>query len=106
VLINAADFAPEGSTVTFTCEKTDTGVVFKVRDKGPGIEAEALKTVFERFHTESGGRNRGAGLGLAIVKSFVDLHEGEVSIESSPSRGTEVILKFPDVPPRVSVAAE
>ncbi|WP_053998234.1 sensor histidine kinase [Ahrensia marina] len=106
VLINAADFAPEGSTVTFTCEKTETGVVFKVRDKGPGIEAEALKTVFERFHTESGGRNRGAGLGLAIVKSFVDLHEGEVSIESSPSRGTEVILKFPDVPPRVSVAAE
>lgn len=106
VLANAADFAPEGSTVTFTCEKVESGVVFKVRDKGPGIEAEALKTVFERFQTEGGGRNRGAGLGLAIVKSFVDLHEGEVSIESSPSRGTEVILKFPDVPPRVSVAAE
>lgn len=106
VLANAADFAPEGSTVTFTCEKTETGVQFKVRDHGPGIQADALKNVFERFHTEGSGRNRGAGLGLAIVKSFVDLHEGEVTIESSPSRGTEVILKFPDVPPRVSVAAE
>lgn len=106
VLANAADFAPESTTVTFTAERVEDGVIFKVRDRGPGIDAEALKNVFERFHTEAGGRNRGAGLGLAIVKSFVDLHDGDVSIDSAHERGTEVALKFPQTPSRFSVAAE
>ena len=106
VLANAADFAPENTSVTFTAERVDDGVIFKIRDRGPGIDAEALKNVFERFHTETGGRNRGAGLGLAIVKSFVDLHDGDVSIDSAHDRGTEVVLKFPQTPSRFSVAAE
>ena len=106
VLANAADFAPEGSTVTFTCERLQDGVVFKVRDRGPGIPAEALKEIFDPFETGKPGRKRGAGLGLSLVKSFVSLHQGEVSINSSPERGTEVILQFPQVPPGARVAAE
>lgn len=106
VLSNAADFAPEGSTVSFTCQRVDGGVDFKVRDKGPGMDAEVLKDIFEPFQTKAGGRRRGAGLGLAIVKSFVDLHDGQVTINSSAKQGTEVVLRFPELPPHVSVAAE
>jgi signal transduction histidine kinase len=106
VLANAADFAPEGSTVTFTCEREEDGVVFKVRDRGPGIPQEAMDEVFNPFETGKPGRRRGAGLGLSLVKSFVTLHDGKVSIDSSAERGTEVILHFPQVPPGVRVAAE
>lgn len=106
VLANAADFAPADSTVSFACERIEEGVVFKIRDYGPGIDQSVIENVFERFHTEGAGRRRGAGLGLAIVKSFVDLHDGEVTIESSPSRGTEVVMKFPQTPSHVSIAAE
>ncbi len=106
VLANAADFAPEASTVTFTCEREDGGVVFKVRDRGPGIPPEAMDEIFNPFETGKPGRRRGAGLGLSLVKSFVTLHDGEVVIDSSPERGTEVVLHFPQVPPGVRVAAE
>ena len=106
ILANAADYAPEDSEVVFTCERTEDGVRFRIRDHGPGIEEGALTEVFERFHTDQGGRGRGAGLGLAIVKSFVALHDGAVSIQSSPDSGTEVTVTFPEAPARVSVAAE
>jgi len=106
VLANAADFAPEGTSVTFTCEREEEGVVFKVRDRGPGIPPEAMDEVFNPFETGKPGRRRGAGLGLSLVKSFVALHDGDVSIDSSPERGTEVIIRFPQVPPGVRVAAE
>ncbi|MDZ7823492.1 MAG: HAMP domain-containing sensor histidine kinase [Ahrensia sp.] len=106
VLANAADFAPENSTVTFSGMRAENAVIFKIRDKGQGMDADVLKDVFERFHAKGGGRRRGTGLGLAIVKSFVDLHNGEVKIDSSPSRGTEVMLTFPVAPSRISVAAE
>jgi len=107
VLVNAADFAPENSVVTFTCEENEDGVSFRIRDRGPGIPPEALKEIFDPFETGAKpGRKRGAGLGLSLVKSFVTLHEGEVKIDSSPERGTEVTLFFPRVPPGARVAAE
>lgn len=106
ILKNAANFAPGGSTVTFTSERQDGGVTFKIRDQGPGIDAAALEDVFERFHTEAAGRRRGAGLGLAIVRSFVNLHDGTVAIHSRKDKGTEVVLTFPDAPAHLRVAAE
>ncbi|MCI5077568.1 PAS domain-containing sensor histidine kinase [Oricola sp.] len=106
VLSNAADFAPEDTVVTFTCDDGENGVRFKIRDRGPGIPAEALKEIFDPFETGKPGRRRGAGLGLALVKSFVTLHQGDVTIDSSPERGTEVTLFFPRVPPGARMAAE
>lgn len=106
ILTNAADFAPPDSEVTFTCTRSEDGVAFSIRDRGPGIAEGALDEVFERFHTDRTGRERGSGLGLAIVKSFVELHDGTVAIRSAPDEGTEVTVTFPDMPARVSVAAE
>jgi signal transduction histidine kinase len=106
VLSNAADFAPVESSVTFTCERDENGVIFKVRDRGPGIPEDALDEVFNPFQTGKPGRRRGTGLGLSLVKSFIDLHEGEITINSSSEKGTEVVMRFPQVPPGVRVAAE
>ncbi|MEL6435794.1 MAG: PAS-domain containing protein, partial [Pseudomonadota bacterium] len=78
VLNNAADFAPDGTSVAFSAEHDRSdGVLFRVLDQGPGISAEAAAHVFEPFHTDQTGRQRGAGLGLALVKSLVALHGGD-----------------------------
>lgn len=110
VLKNAASFAPEASSVTFTCTRingdSQSGITLSVRDKGPGIPDEVLNQVFERFHTVPNGRTRGAGLGLSIVKSFAKLHDGDVEIQSSPDTGTMVKLFLPDAPAHLRVAAQ
>lgn len=107
LLANAANYAPEGSTITLSCRATGEEVEFCVHDNGPGIAPEVLETVFRRFEPRAaGGRRRGAGLGLSIVKSFVELHGGTVEIDTHASRGTTVTCRFPAMTDRVSAAAE
>lgn len=106
LLVNAANYAPEGSTISIHCRQVDKEVLFEVHDDGPGIPPEALDGLFKRFEAHSrGSRKRGAGLGLAIVKGFVELHGGTVSIETSAESGTTVTCRFP-LRPVLSEAAE
>ena len=106
LLTNAANFAPEGSTIRLKCWRDANDFVFKVSDDGPGIPKDILDTVFNRF--EAHGKRRGAGLGLAIVDSFVALHGGQVAIDSVEGRGTEVTCRIPSkaLPETGAVAAE
>ncbi|MDN2566216.1 PAS-domain containing protein [Aquibium sp. A9E412] len=107
LLSNAANYAPEGSTVTLTARGADAWAEFRVHDDGPGIAPDVLDSIFKRFEPRAGGgRRRGAGLGLSIVKSFVELHGGSVDIETGEGRGTSVICRFPLVPAGMRVAAE
>jgi signal transduction histidine kinase len=107
LLINAANYAPESSTVTLTCRQTAGGIEFSVHDDGPGMPPDVLDLVFHRFESRvNGGRRRGAGLGLSIVKSFVELHGGSVRIETGKGKGTTVVCVFPDQPSGVREAAE
>ncbi|CAN7279396.1 ATP-binding protein [Pararhizobium sp. LjRoot238] len=93
LLTNAANFAPDGSTVSLRCRRDGSDFVFSVSDNGPGIPQDVLDTVFNRF--ESHGTRGGAGLGLSIVESFVSLHHGKVSIRSHEGEGTEVTCRIP-----------
>lgn len=107
LLSNAANYAPEGSTIVLGCARDPAGVVFSVHDDGPGIPADVIDTIFRRFEPRAnGGRRRGAGLGLAIVKSFVELHGGTVEIETGAGIGTTVICRFPLGPEGFLAAAE
>ena len=107
LLTNAANFAPEGSAVTLTCQRSEGDFVFSVADQGPGIPEDMLKTVFDRFETHgNGGRRTGAGLGLSIVESFVSLHHGNVTIDSRPGEGTVVSCRIPSGAHPHSIAAE
>lgn len=107
LLSNAANYAPEGSTIRLACRDLEIGVEFSVHDDGPGMPQEILDAVFRRFEPRAnGGRRRGAGLGLSIVKSFVELHGGTVSIDTAPNRGTTVSCRFPNNPRGMRDAAE
>src|SRR5690606_34905698 len=107
LLANAANYAPEGSTVRVAAQPWQGGVEFSVHDDGPGIPADVLDSLFRRFEPRNnGGRRRGAGLGLAIVKSFVELHGGTVEIDTGAGRGTTVTCRFPAAPDGLRAAAE
>jgi signal transduction histidine kinase len=87
LLSNALRHTPPGGSVVVSVDPTGAGAVaFAVRDTGPGIPAEALPHVFDRFvkAADSGG----AGLGLAIARSLVEAHGGEIAADSQIGHGT------------------
>ena len=100
LLDNALKFCPPRSTVTLGAAVKGGDVEVSVADDGPGIPAVDLPHLFDRFYqsrstvapaTADGGR----GLGLAIVKRIAELHGGDVVVDSSPGRGTRVVLTVP-----------
>ena len=96
LLANAVGFSPAHGIVTLACDRRDDAIVFSVSDEGPGIPPELTEQVFKRFESHShGSRHRGAGLGLSIVRSFVKLHGGTVTLDSTVGRGTTVVCTFP-----------
>lgn len=95
---NAIKFTPLGGQVTISAETTLDNVRFTVADTGRGIPPEALPRVFDKFFqvqssTESGAK--GTGLGLAIVKHIVELHGGEVGVESNAGMGSRFYFTLP-----------
>ena len=87
LLSNAVGFSPPGETVTLAAERRPDAVVFTVTDHGPGIPPESMDKVFDWFETNSmGSQHRGTGLGLSLVRSFVELHGGSVTIDSTSAR--------------------
>lgn len=99
LLSNAVGFSKAGDVVQLTCWRENGTVVFTVADHGVGIPQEQLDQVFKRFESRSqGSKHRGAGLGLSIVKSLVELHGGEIHIQSQESRGTLVTVRIPERP--------
>lgn len=96
LLSNAIGFSEPGKTVTLSALRREEAIVFKVADQGRGIPPELLDQVFGRFQSNTvGSRHRGAGLGLSIVQSLVELHGGDVLIDSAPGEGTVVTCVFP-----------
>jgi len=106
ILTNAVNFAPEGSAIELKCWREDADFVFTVHDNGCGMSKDMLATVFNRFSTNGKtGKRSGAGLGLSIVESFVNLHNGTVSIDSEPGRGTTVSCRIPSAAQPQAIAA-
>ncbi|MFG3404283.1 sensor histidine kinase [Streptomyces sp. NPDC048142] len=106
LLANARTHTPPGTTVTVSVRPPAGAggpVTLEVRDDGPGIPAELLPHVFERFARGDASRSRGAGtgtatgstgLGLAIVRAVVSAHGGRVAVESGPGR-TVFVVELP-----------
>jgi two-component system, OmpR family, sensor histidine kinase MprB len=89
---NAAKYSPPDEPV----EVTLRGELLTVRDRGPGISAEDLPHVFDRFYRGAEARGRpGSGLGLAIVRQVAEQHGGSVSAESGAGGGTLMRLRLP-----------
>ena len=107
LLSNAIGFSDKGGLVVIDASREGDEIVFKVRDQGQGIAPDLMNRIFDRFETRSTGtQHRGAGLGLSIVQSFVTLHKGHVSVDSTPGQGTLVKVTFPANLADYSKAAE
>lgn len=99
LLANAVKFSQEGGEVSIEITReTDGQLVVSVDDKGIGIAAEKLPTIFEPFGLADEAFSRkygGTGLGLPLSKAIVELHGGALTISSALGAGTTVVVKFP-----------
>jgi CheY-like chemotaxis protein/two-component sensor histidine kinase len=97
LLTNAHLYTPEGGSIRLDVEADRAWVQIVVEDSGIGMSPEQIDHVFERFYrARVGARSAvGTGLGLSIVKSLVDLHGGEIEVESEPGRGTTFRVGLP-----------
>lgn len=96
LLSNATKYSPIGSTVYFELSFHRKEVVFKIQDQGIGIPEDDQKHLFETFHrAKNVGTIPGTGLGLAIVKRMVDLHGGQIAVESAVAAGTMFTVTLP-----------
>jgi signal transduction histidine kinase len=97
LLSNAVGFSKPGDVIHLSCWREHGMVVFTVEDQGPGIPAGQQRRVFDRFESRTQGfAHRGAGLGLSIAKSLVELHGGDIMLQSEPGTGTRVTVRFPE----------
>lgn len=111
LISNALRFTPSGGSVTISAsmledaDATPDGEARKsfavqVRDSGGGIAPEYQERIFERFYQiplDHSGRTSGQGLGLAIVKMIVELHGGQVTVESAPGQGSAFTFTVPGI---------
>ncbi|MBX2800431.1 MAG: response regulator [Myxococcales bacterium] len=99
LVANALRHGRSGDTVTLGFEGTPQSVTFWVADTGPGIPAEDLGRIFDRFaqSKQRAGGPRGTGLGLAIVREAARLHGGDADVHSVVGRGTTFRLVLPRV---------
>ena len=93
LLGNALSFTPRGGEIILRVEKSPTGVLLSVSDSGPGVPAEDLPHIFDRFWRVEKSRSRaygGSGLGLAIARQLIEAQEGKIFAENIPEGGLKV----------------
>lgn len=99
ILDNALRHTPEGGQIVLSTKEINHQIEIAILDSGPGLKAEDLDRIFERFYRTDAARQRdysgGSGLGLAIAKSIVQAHGGQVSASSEPGKGLKVIITLP-----------
>lgn len=95
---NAVKYSDPGGTVTIGAVAEEDGVRLDVRDRGWGVPLREQERVFERFYRVDRSRSRergGTGLGLSIVRHVALIHDGTVSIESTPGEGSTFSIHLP-----------
>lgn len=98
LITNAHEYSPEGASIAVAARAVGAEVEISVTDTGPGIPADQLERIFDRFTRGDAGltqRVGGTGLGLAISKSLVELHGGSIAVESTPGQGATFRLRLP-----------
>jgi two-component system sensor histidine kinase KdpD len=97
LLENAAQYTPPGSAVEVTAAATDSGLTVRVRDRGPGIAAQDLPHIFERFYrgAEAKSHLSGTGMGLSIAQGMLAAERGRISVERCSDGGTQFTVVVP-----------
>ena len=94
LVANAHDHTPPGTCIRLSGRVAPDEVLFTVADDGPGMAAEELGRIFERFQRLTTAKG-GSGLGLAIAKSMIELHGGRIWAESACGAGMRLHVALP-----------
>jgi len=97
LIVNALRFTPEGGHVSVALAPEESVVEIRVSDNGPGIPAEDLPRIFDRFYKADESRSKekgGTGLGLAIARRILHLHDSELHVDSYPGKGTTFYFRL------------
>jgi len=98
LISNAIKFTKPGGKITIKIHDLGDTVNVSVKDTGIGIEKNKWSVIFERFRQVNSSLvkdSQGSGIGLSIVKSLVEMHNGQIKVDSEVGKGTEFILSFP-----------
>ena len=94
LLSNALKYTPAGGEIFVSLKDEGANLRLDVKDTGKGISQDEADKIFERFFQAKGAAS-GTGIGLALVKSFVELHHGQVWVESELGKGSDFIVEIP-----------
>ncbi|MBD1940573.1 response regulator [Microcoleus sp. FACHB-68] len=98
LLSNAMKFTPKGGSIIVTLQRAGDHCLLQVKDTGVGIRSDQIPHLFERFRQAEGSASRsyeGSGLGLALVKELVELHGGQIAVESVYRQGATFTIWLP-----------
>jgi len=95
LLINAALYTPEGSTIQIKASSERGHCVIEVADNGPGLPPDALERIFDKFFRVPGSKTGGTGLGLSIARGFVQAHNGTIAAENRAGGGLKFVVRIP-----------
>jgi two-component system sensor histidine kinase CiaH len=96
---NSIKYSSPKTTIRIEYTNDKDNVIWQIKDEGVGIKADALSHIFDRFYRAESSRNKngheGYGLGLSIAKMIADVHNGDVTLNSQPGKGTTAIVSIP-----------
>jgi signal transduction histidine kinase len=97
LMINASKFTPEGGRIMLRAKEEDSNLIVEVEDNGPGIPKEEQKELFRPYHRLLTDRDNlgGLGLGLALCKYLVELHGGQIWVQSEIGKGSTFGFSLP-----------
>ena len=92
---NAIKYSPSNSIVSIQLKTTPDTFIVIIADQGPGLKAEELSRIFDRFYrAPHQSPTEGHGLGLAIAHHLADIHSASLKVESEPGQGSRFILEI------------
>lgn len=98
---NALKYSPNDSRVEISISSSNRQLIFNIKNSGPGIDANTLPYIFDRFYRADNSRtkhvNNGYGLGLALAKKIVELHHGALTVASTPDEATVFTVALPTI---------
>jgi len=95
IIGNASKFSPAASAIVLATVRHGDEIEFSITDRGPGIVADQLRHVFERFWQAKETAKAGTGLGLAICRGIMEQHRGKIWVESTMGVGTAFTFSLP-----------
>ena len=98
LLDNAIKYSVEAPKIEITTENTNKHIIIKIKDNGIGMHKNIQKNIFKKFYREERGNIhnvKGHGLGLSYVKKIIEIHQGEISVESEKGIGSTFSINLP-----------